>query len=237
MKQLILGLASITIAYSTYADSYSSSTHSTSHSSSFSTSFSVQPHFDPTLVVNEVKRYSNNAGYNSSNNNNGYYSSNDNSGYSSSIDNQNQPNNYSSSRTINLMWVTLDANEHIPAYAIVGGQQPGYTQYVCRGRYANGMHPGKLIAGKCNIGWGGREIELSHYQVLVSKQQLGWVSADHGRIPAGAIVGGYENSVTLYICQARYQGGWHSGKVIGDACNIGWGHREIRLPYYNVLVA
>ena len=39
----------------------------------------------------------------------------------------------------------------------------------CRRRAAckKVVHSGKVVAGKCNIGWGGKEIVRTQYQVLV----------------------------------------------------------------------
>lgn len=135
-------------------------------------------------------------------------------------------------------WVDMTEGQPLPDDIVAGGDQPDprFTLYVCRASYNGGVHPGKLIAGKCNIGWGGDEISLSQYQVLVSRQSLGWVSASFGSVPQNAVNGGYQHDQQLYICQAEYMGGMHPGKVVGNACNIGWGGREISINYYNVLV-
>jgi len=61
------------------------------------------------------------------------------------------------------------------AGALVGGYEPGRTLFVCRARYEEparrgpherGLHPGKVVDGKCNFGWGGREI-ASHFDFEV----------------------------------------------------------------------
>lgn len=135
-------------------------------------------------------------------------------------------------------WIGMRAGAPLPGDAVVGGGQsrPPATLFVCRASYRGGMHPGKLYNGYCNIGWGGNEIVMSHYEVLVSRASLGWVSASYGSIPPGAIEGGYHQSGPLFVCQADYNGGVHPGKVVGQNCNFGWGGREISVPYYNVLV-
>jgi len=65
-----------------------------------------------------------------------------------------------------------------PGYAgaLVGGYEPGRTLYVCRVNYREpitggyldrGFHPGKVVDGKCNFGWGGREIDsYSNFEVF-----------------------------------------------------------------------
>ena len=44
---------------------------------------------------------------------------------------------------------------------MIGGSEPGRTLYVCRASYRGGMHPGKWIGGRCNIGYGGQEHGLA----------------------------------------------------------------------------
>jgi len=132
-------------------------------------------------------------------------------------------------------WVPA-ANGHVPPHAVLGGEETNRNLYLCRANYQGGVHPGKLVANNCNIGWGGDEIRLPNYEVL-TKVQTTWVPASNGYIPSGAILGGQEPGRQLYICRANYQGGRHPGKVVANYCNIGWGGSEIRLPNYEVFVA
>ena len=133
-------------------------------------------------------------------------------------------------------WIEMMRGEPLPEGAVVGGGEAEGALIVCRANYRGGVHPGKLVGDSCNISWGGREVVMSRYEVLVSYAPLNWVPASYGQIPAGAIRGGYEDGRPLFICQARYNGGMHPGKIIGDNCNIGWGGAEISIPEYNVLV-
>ena len=58
----------------------------------------------------------------------------------------------------------------IPDGAIAYGREAdGREQFVCRGAHGGGTHLGKITAGfsGCNIGYGGREITLGEYEVLV----------------------------------------------------------------------
>lgn len=58
----------------------------------------------------------------------------------------------------------------IPEGAIAyGSEADGREQFVCRGAHGGGTHLGKITAGfsGCNIGYGGREITLAQYEVLV----------------------------------------------------------------------
>lgn len=140
-------------------------------------------------------------------------------------------------RGVQPKWVDMQTGDPLPANAVVGGEQynPNALLYVCRGAYRGGVHPGKLIGGNCNISYGGNEVILSRYEVLVSRAPLDWVRS-FGNIPGNAVRGGYEHGNTLYICQTKYRNGVHPGKVVGQSCNIGWGGQEIINSNFRVLV-
>ncbi len=148
-----------------------------------------------------------------------------------------QPAEYYHNRDV--VWLNMLPGGRLPLDAVVSGHQPQlpHTMYVCHARYHDGVHPGKLVGTRCNISWGGREIPLAHYEVLVSRIPLAWVSTNDGYIPRSAIPGGFEGDHTLFICQANYRGGVHAGKVVANNCNFGWGGREIVMPNYRVLTA
>ncbi len=133
-------------------------------------------------------------------------------------------------------WIELTQYEPLPPDAVNGGYQFDGPLYVCQARFRDGVHPGKVYKGNCNISYGGNEIVMPRYQVLVSRYPLNWISASFGDIPPDAIEGGFARGRTLFICQARYRGGMHPGKVVGQNCNIAWGGKEVSIPYYNVLV-
>jgi DM9 repeat len=135
-------------------------------------------------------------------------------------------------------WVDMSQGYPLPMNAVQGGFQPHprSSLFVCRASYMNGMHPGKVFKGLCNISWGGREIPIRDYQVLVSNGPLSWQPGQYGSLPANAIQGGDYDGGPLYICQTVYGGGTHPGKLVNGTCNIGWGGREVASSYYNVLV-
>lgn len=126
----------------------------------------------------------------------------------------------------------------LPSGTFIGGQEPGRQLPICRAAYNNGVHPGKVVAGKCNIGWGGKEIVLTSYQAMVTDPKaVRWVPSAGGQLPAGAIIGGEEPGRQLPICRGAYDNGVHPGKVVAGKCNFGWGSKEIVLTSYEVLVA
>ena len=130
----------------------------------------------------------------------------------------------------------MHEGDPLPYGIVPAGFQPHphATLYVCRSFYRGSLHPGKLYAGHCNIGWGGQEIARGEYEVLKSHRPLRWVSHKYG-MPSGAIRGGEAEGYPLFVCRAKYNGGVHPGKLYKGACNIGWGGEEIVVPRYEVL--
>ena len=118
-----------------------------------------------------------------------------------------------------------------PSNAIKGGnEENGNPLYVCRAAYNGGIHPGKVVGLNCNIGYAGKEIHLSEYQLLVGNGS--WGPAREGY--TGAFVAGTENGRPLYLCRGVFSGGVHPGKIVGDKCNIGFGGVERTLPNFEV---
>jgi hypothetical protein len=130
-------------------------------------------------------------------------------------------------------WVRSDSNQPIPPDAVVGGREPDRLLYVCRAHYAGGTHPGKVVAGTCNIGYGGKEIVLPGYEILVGARAGSWRPLQDRGL-AGAFVAGSEEGRPLFLCRAAYGDGIHPGKVVSGSCNFGWGGREISLRQFEV---
>jgi hypothetical protein len=129
-----------------------------------------------------------------------------------------------------LEWLAFDGM--VPENSVSGGIENENDLPVCRGNYNGVTHPGKLLANKCNIGWGGKEIELESFDVLVNTGvPLTWKTYT-GSIPNGAVEAGNENGKVLYVGQfTRPDGSVHAGKVFGVKggyiFNYGYGGKEI----------
>lgn len=68
----------------------------------------------------------------------------------------------------------------IPSGAVAYGHEAdGREQFACRGAQGGGIHLGKITQGfsGCNIGYGGREITLADYEVLVLPQRARRIAA------------------------------------------------------------
>lgn len=119
---------------------------------------------------------------------------------------------------------------------LIGGQEPGRQLPICRANFSGGTHPGKIVDGRCNISYGGREHQIaSGFQVLLGSGPR-WVAASGGQVPQGAFIGGQEPGRQLPICRAAYNNGVHPGKVVAANCNIAYGGREIEIRNYEVLM-
>jgi hypothetical protein len=124
-------------------------------------------------------------------------------------------------------WIS---NGPVPANAVQGGYENGKPVYVCRGRYAGGIHPGKLVGERCYIGYSGREVALDNYQILVGSGK--WQKPAEGY--AGALVAGSENGAPLYLCRGRHAWGMNPGKVVDDKCNTGYNGAEKTIDKFEV---
>lgn len=131
-----------------------------------------------------------------------------------------------------IKWSTSTGK--MPSNTFYGGAERGRKLAVCRASYKGGTHPGKVVSGKCNIGWGGKEIVIRKFQVMTNKGvKLAWTKGPKAK---GMVIGGKERGRTLPICRAKYKSGTHPGKVVAGKCNIGWGGKEIVLKKFEVLV-
>jgi hypothetical protein len=145
----------------------------------------------------------------------------------------------SSSVNAQLEWKPFEGE--LPENAVIGGVETNRSLAICRCDYKGSMHPGKVVEKACNIGWGGKEIKVNNFEVLVNNGvvELDWVKTK-GKLPENAIKAGTENGVDLYIGRKFYENGTHPGKVFQIRkkyiCNVGWGGKEMTFKVFEVLV-
>ncbi|MCC5816335.1 MAG: DUF3421 domain-containing protein [Leptospira sp.] len=53
------------------------------------------------------------------------------------------------------------------SFPILVGVEGNRKLYVCRANYRGGIHPGKIVGNTCNFGWGGTEVTIPNYQILL----------------------------------------------------------------------
>ncbi|KAK4046405.1 hypothetical protein OIO90_006576 [Microbotryomycetes sp. JL221] len=91
----------------------------------------------------------------------------------------------------------------------------GTPTYVVSTLIGGGVHPGMLRDGVASASYGGATQTTADFDVLPLTDQMEWVDASKGDIPAGrrGIVGGYESSgATLYHAIAQFNNVWVGGK-------------------------
>jgi hypothetical protein len=141
---------------------------------------------------------------------------------------------YSSVVIGDVRWVPMKDGDTLPQDAILVGEEKcgpndGKKLYVCRANYNGGVHPGKWIAGRCNISYGGNEYPISNYEVAAGTGVWGKPKPNY----QDALIGGQEPNRTLYVCRVHFLGdicpffccsdhGYHSGKVVAGKCNFGF---------------
>ncbi|KAG8731491.1 hypothetical protein FRC11_003998 [Ceratobasidium sp. 423] len=148
-------------------------------------------------------------------------------------------------------WVLTQGNQ-IPRDAFVAGKESdGTLLYFGRTFFEGGVHPGKVSRNfkeGCIIGYGGDEIEVGQYEILIANPQaVRWVRAS-GKCNAQSlggtpVEGGFEKDEggkdrPLYLVQAPYKHGTHPGKagLHLDGADITYGGEEKIVNDYSVLV-
>jgi hypothetical protein len=129
----------------------------------------------------------------------------------------------------------------IPSGATPHGYEAGGEPlWVCRVRMHGGVHPAKVrpAFGAAQASWGGDEVAVDEYEVLMDRGV--WGIASGGAVPANAFAAGRESDgEPLYIARAAVAPGTlHLGKVrpAFGAANIGYGNEEHRILSYEVLL-
>lgn len=151
-------------------------------------------------------------------------------------------------------WVGITSTQSVPLYPVVAGwDSTDVVQYVCRGSYGGGVHPGRLITGTtwngsryviwsyCVIGYGGQEISLTSFEALTTTWQP--VTGANAAVPAGAVVFGHDvlsdgSTPPLYVCRVHDSIGNRPGKTRPNlgGCSVGESGQEVILTSYDVLI-
>lgn len=139
-----------------------------------------------------------------------------------------------------FVWVAKKPGQPDPDGRYEGGYDVDFHAGlgVCRMRHEGGVHPGKVFAGKCNAGYGHKEISSNEYDLLVARQDAFWhMTPKPGMELDKVLVAGREaDGKPLKLCVARHRTGWwlfanhrgyHPGKYVHGKCNIGFGGQEI----------
>ena len=119
-----------------------------------------------------------------------------------------------------------------------GAEGYGPLLYSCRAQFEGGVHPGKVRPklGGCHIPYGGKEIIINSYEVLVASPV--WVQGFGDKMKPRAIKTGKEAyGPALFTCRAKFERGTHPGKIRPGfgGCMVPYGGKEILVTTYEVL--
>jgi len=144
-------------------------------------------------------------------------------------------------------WVEVEGRDNIPENAIEAGKdRDNHPIYIARARYQNSLQVGKacsVFREGAAIGYGGRVVELSQFEVLVGDPRtIRWVGCSYQlnleELKAKPVEGGREaNGAALYVARVQYNGGTHTAKC-GEhlpAAHLAFSGSEIQVEDYEVL--
>ena len=124
------------------------------------------------------------------------------------------------------------------AYAI-GHDTNGKVLFACRAHYKGSLQPGKTWHGydNCNIGYGGKEYAIKHFEIMTQKPGLKTHWEPKGASQA-LTVGKDTDGKALYFCKTRFANSIQPGKTWSgyNHCNISYAGKEILQSQYRVLV-
>jgi len=144
----------------------------------------------------------------------------------------------------------LNEGHNIPREAIQGGGENGHPLYICRAYFEGGVHVGKAspnFAKGALIGWGGQEIEMGTYEILIGDSRaIRWLDVHGGFAPEHVqqyrpVEGGHEiDGRPIFVGQGLIdggRGGTHPGKIQlgGSGVLIPYGGEERELHDYKIL--
>lgn len=140
-------------------------------------------------------------------------------------------------------WVEA-SDGNVPCDAVIGGMDSGESIYIGRVQHEADLLPGKIVPSHrvCYVPYASCEFPHRTYQVLVSldQTQFDWVPESNGRLPPGAVQGGFsaKDNEALYIGRVFHEDTLTIGKIhcSHNCLYIPYNKEEVRYTYYEVLV-
>ncbi|CAD7078239.1 unnamed protein product [Hermetia illucens] len=136
-------------------------------------------------------------------------------------------------------WIPSSHGQVPPNAVSTGITKTGEPLYVGRGHYQGSLTPGKIHPSHhcLYIPYGGAEISLQNYEVLVYAER--WITSQiHQGLPPQAVVAGHDSDgATIYVGKTHHAGDVIPGKVIPSkqAFYIAYGGQEVFKDHYEVL--
>lgn len=133
-------------------------------------------------------------------------------------------------------WVAV-SDGSLPLGAVFGRRDRGTPQYVCRGQHLGALHVGRLAGPRCIVGYGGREVTLLAYEVLVGEARvLHWNEGGPAGSLPGEVISEGAPGERESVCAALYRESDLPGRLVGRRCHIGFRGREVESSSYTVLL-
>lgn len=129
----------------------------------------------------------------------------------------------------------------VPPNAVRSGlTRTGEPLYVGRGHYNNSLCVGKIHPshGCLYIPFGGQEVRLNTYEVLVFEHVNNWVASTPNFTPPGAVVAGHDTDrAVIYVGRAMHEGEMLPAKIIPSkgCAYVCYGGYEINKRNHEVL--
>jgi len=137
-------------------------------------------------------------------------------------------------------WVPCHGGSVPPNAVRAGNTCNGEPLYVGRGHHCNSLTVGKIHPshGCLYIPFGGQEVRLNSYEVLITQPRDNWVGATPSYTPPGAVVAGHDSDrAVIYVGRALHEGEMLPAKVIPSkmCAYVCYGGYEINKHNFEVL--
>uniref|UniRef100_A0A0K8TPN2 Uncharacterized protein n=1 Tax=Tabanus bromius TaxID=304241 RepID=A0A0K8TPN2_TABBR len=138
-------------------------------------------------------------------------------------------------------WVPSVGGQILP-HAVIGGRtSDGEPLYIGRANYAGSITPGKVHPShNClYIGYGGREVRVDSYEILISDPGPQWVGVAIGQHLPNAVQAGLDSDGhSIYVARAYHGGDQLVAKYIPgkQAAYVSFDGDEVLVPQIEVLV-
>ena len=166
---------------------------------------------------------------------------------------------YNKSANLQYKWVKGVVGQ-IPAHAASAWRNFDGPLNICQANYSGGVHPGQLTKNGCRITYAWKAYNEKNFNILTSSKTPEWkdqsalyqyrqhqwpvyggvgpmviINGPVSKSGPQPVIGGHEGGHNLYVCRCMYKENVHVGKVVSNACNIGFEGKEVRVPDYEVL--
>jgi len=137
-------------------------------------------------------------------------------------------------------WVTCQGGAVPPNAVRSGSTRNGEPLYVGRGHHANSLCVGKIHPshGCLYIPYGGQEVRVNTYEVLVKEHRDNWVQTSISYTPPGAVIGGHDSDRSvIFVGRSMHNGDMLPAKVIPSkgTAYVSFGGYEISKHNFDVL--